>query len=75
MNNPIPALTAIFKDVGIEFTTISLTFVNERIMNTIPSKNTAVKAICHGTFIAPHTVNAKNALRPIPEANEKGKFA
>ena len=46
MKSPIPQLTAFFKLIGIASKIISLTLNNERIKNTIPSKNTAVKANC-----------------------------
>ena len=47
INNPIPTLTAVLRQVGIALKIASLTFVRERIMKIIPSANTAVSAVCH----------------------------
>ncbi len=75
IKSPIPAVTAYFIVSGIQLTTASRTLVTESIMKIIPSTKTAVSATCHGTPMAPHTVNAKKALSPIPDASAKGALA
>ena len=56
INKPIPTDTAFLRLRGIASKIASRTFVNERIINIIPSTNTANKAICHEYPISPHTV-------------------
>lgn len=75
MKKPIPTVTANFNVFGIALTTASLTLVNDNIINIIPSKKTAVNAVSHWTPITLTTLNVKNALSPIPEANANGNFA
>ena len=75
MNNPIPALTANFKLVGIALIIISLKPVADIIKNIIPEANTPDNAISHFIPIPKHTLYAKNAFKPTPGANPIGKFA
>ena len=75
MNNPIPALTANFKLVGIALIIISLKPVADIIKNIIPEANTPDNAISHLIPIPKHTLYAKNAFKPTPGANPIGKFA
>ena len=56
MNNPIPPETANFKFFGIALTTASRTLKSDKIINIIPSTNTAVNAICQLTPIPITTV-------------------
>ena len=53
---PIPAPTPFFNAIGIALKIASLTLVSERIINIIPSTNTARSAILHEYPIVPHTV-------------------
>ena len=75
MNKPIPTETAIFRFSGIDLMIASRIPQNERIRNKTPSRRTAVKASCQEHPIPIHTVNVKNALRPIPGARATGRFA
>ena len=56
INSPIPPVTANFIFLGIAFTTASLILNNDKIINIIPSTNTAVKATFHEIPICPTTV-------------------
>ena len=75
MNNPIPTATAFFKLSGIDLMIASRIPQIERIMNKIPSSNTAVNANCHEQPIPRTTEKVKNALRPRPGARATGRFA
>ena len=46
INNPIPALTADFRVMGMALKMASLTLVTESTMKIRPSANTASSAIC-----------------------------
>ena len=72
INKPIPAVIPNLRLLGIWFTRLSLNLKSERSMKIIPSTKTAVKATSYEQPIAPQTVKAKNALRPIPEASATG---
>ena len=56
INKPIAPDTARFIVTGKEFTTASRTLHNDKIINIIPSTNTAVKAMCQLTPIPITTV-------------------
>ena len=70
INNPIPALIAAFRDIGILLISKVLKLVALRMINKIPSKNTNANAPCQPTTDA--TENAKNAFKPMPGASAKG---
>ena len=46
MKSPIPTDTACFKFIGMALKIASRTFVKDRRINTIPSINTAARAVC-----------------------------
>ena len=75
MNNPIPALMAVFIVCGIASTIASLILVTVRSMNISPSMNTAVRANCQEQFIPKQTVYTKKAFSPKPGARPNGIFA
>lgn len=75
MKRPIPLGIAFFKFDGMDFNIASLTLKKEKIINKIPSKNTAVKATSTLYFIVITTVKVKKALSPMPGANAIGRFA
>ena len=59
INRPIPTLTAAFKFFGIALKIASRTLVSERMINIIPSTNTAVSATSQLYPIPRTTVYAK----------------
>ena len=73
INRPIPAPTASFRFFGIASNMASRTLRSESIINSTPSTNTAISAICQPN-VRP-IVNAKNALIPIPGAAANGYLA
>ena len=75
IKSPIPTDIACLTFIGILSMMASRTLKNVRIINTIPSKNTAVKANCHEYPIPNTTPNTKNAFNPIPGAKAKGRLA
>ena len=74
-NNPIPAIVAIFKSLGIAFIIAERAPVNDNPKNIRPSTKTAASAMSQGTPIPKHTPYKKYALSPIPGASAKGRFA
>jgi len=74
MNNPMPAEMAIFIEYGMAARIFSRTPVIERSKNRHPLMKTKPSALCHGMPMPMQTLNAKNALIPIPGASASGKF-
>jgi len=75
MKRPIPTATAFFIFAGIALMIASRTLKSESMMKRMPSRKTAVRAICQEYPIPMHTVYVKNALSPIPGASATGRFA
>ncbi len=74
-NMPIPAAIALRNECGMPSTSqrrIPVTVRNRKIM---PEMKTAPSACCHEKPIAPTTVKAKKALRPMPGAMPIGQLA
>ena len=74
-NMPMPAATALRIECGMPATSQRRTPVTVRIRKMQPEMKTAPSACCQVKPMAPTTVKAKKALRPMPGAIAIGQLA